>query len=63
MAPNPGTKEAIKQGYTCPVLDNAHGRGYMGGIQDDEGEIIYVYAYKCPVHWTHECLFKGKKNG
>lgn len=25
--PNPGSDAAIRQGCTCPVLDNDHGRG------------------------------------
>ena len=29
--PNPGSDEAIEKGCTCPVLDNAHGRGFNGG--------------------------------
>lgn len=24
--PNPGSREAIEQGCTCPVLDNNHGK-------------------------------------
>ena len=28
---NPGSDEAIAAGCTCPVIDNGHGRGYMGG--------------------------------
>ena len=27
--PNPGSDEAIKRGCTCPVRDNARGKGYM----------------------------------
>ena len=42
--PNPGTNEAIKQGCTCPVIDNEHGRGYMG----QKG--IFVYNGNCQVH-------------
>lgn len=28
--PNPGSPESIAAGCICPVLDNAHGRGWMG---------------------------------
>ncbi len=42
--PNPGSDEAIAQGCTCPVLDNAHGRGYMG-ISN-----VFVWSEKCPLH-------------
>jgi len=48
--PNPGSIEARKQGCTCPVMDNAHGRGYMGGVKDEDGNIIFVITEKCPVH-------------
>jgi hypothetical protein len=43
-APNPGSDEAIKLGCKCPVLDNAHGRGYMGVAG------TFVYVEGCPVH-------------
>lgn len=36
---NPGSPEAREQGCTCPVLDNAHGAGYMG----------------IPGHWCISC--------
>lgn len=42
--PNPGSDEAIAMGCTCPVLDNGHGRGYMG----QPG--IFVYIEGCPLH-------------
>lgn len=41
--PNPGSDEALDQGCTCPVLDNNHGRGYMG-----PGE--FVVTEGCPIH-------------
>ena len=44
--PNPGSSEAIAQGCRCPVLDNAHGKGYMGQLG------IFVYVEGCPVHDT-----------
>lgn len=46
--PNPGTDEALQQGCTCPVLDNSHGRGYMG----QEG--VFVYSVGCTVHCAPE---------
>jgi hypothetical protein len=42
--PNPGSDEAIDAGCTCPVLDNAHGKGYKG----IEGR--FVYNLECPIH-------------
>jgi hypothetical protein len=42
--PSPGSDAAIKMGCTCPVIDNGHGRGYMG----QPG--IFVYIEGCPVH-------------
>jgi len=49
--PNPGSDEAIKQGCVCPVLDNAHGRGWMGGVKDpDTGGVVFVYRVDCPLH-------------
>lgn len=49
--PNPGSPEAVAQGCICPRLDNAHGRGWMGGVKDPEtGETIFVYTVGCSVH-------------
>lgn len=45
--PNPGTKEALKLGCECPVLDNARGKGYTG-IGGGPG--IFIYTVGCPVH-------------
>ena len=42
--PSPGSDEAIEQGCTCPVMDNGHGRGYLGL----PGRFVYVAG--CPVH-------------
>jgi len=48
MIPAPGSDAAIALGCTCPVMDNGHGRGYMG----QKG--IYVYRVDCPVHKRKE---------
>lgn len=40
----PGTQEAIDAGCLCPIMDNGHGRGYMG----QPG--VYVYAGNCSHH-------------
>ena len=29
--PNPGSREAIEQGCTCPVMDDAHGARHSVG--------------------------------
>lgn len=42
--PKPGSDAAIALGCVCPVLDNGHGKGYMG----QPG--IFVYTMGCPVH-------------
>ena len=49
-APNPGSRDAIAKGCTCPVMDNGHGRGYMGGAKDKDGNTLFVYSAGCPVH-------------
>lgn len=45
--PNPGTKKAIEQGCTCPVMDNNYGAG-IG--QDKNGETLFWYSQDCPLH-------------
>jgi len=42
--PAPGSPDALAKGCTCPVLDNGHGRGYMGRPG------IYVMNGDCPLH-------------
>lgn len=40
----PGSDAAIAAGCLCPVLDNAHGRGWLG----QEG--VYCHSGDCPIH-------------
>lgn len=44
QTPNPGSDGAIAQGCTCPVVDNGHGRGYLGMPG------VYVFSGGCPLH-------------
>lgn len=53
--PNPGSQEARDAGCTCPVLDNGHGRGYMG----QPG--VFVKNETCPIHGMNAA--KKKENG
>lgn len=40
----PGSDLAIEHGCTCPVMDNSHGKGYMG----NEG--VFWINSMCPLH-------------
>ena len=44
MTPNPGSDEALAAGCNCPVMDNAHGKGYMGI------ENVFVMRVDCLIH-------------
>lgn len=44
LPPSPGSAAAGALGCTCPVIDNGHGRGYMG----QPG--IFVMTENCPLH-------------
>lgn len=46
----PGGFLAVADGCLCPVLDNAHGHGYLGGVHDANGEIVYARRIDCPLH-------------
>lgn len=48
--PNPGSDEAIEQGCTCPVYDNARGKG-IGGNGEKHGWWITA---GCPLHGKKE---------
>ena len=43
--PNPGSLEALRQGCTCPVIDNHHGEG-----RPTIGGRSFLYAGNCPLH-------------
>jgi hypothetical protein len=40
----PGSDAALAQGCTCPVMDNAHGKGFMGQAG------AFVTRGNCPLH-------------
>lgn len=40
----PGSNEALDAGCICPVLDNAHGAGYLGLGK------VWVMRTDCPLH-------------
>lgn len=46
----PGSEEAIAAGCSCPVMDNAHGKGYMGGVKGDDGNTVFIVSSECPLH-------------
>ncbi len=46
---NPGSKEAIREGCLCPILDNRHG---LGAYDGKDG--TFWINENCPIH--------GKKN-
>ena len=48
----PGSKQAIKNGCTCPVLDNGYGRGHLG---DGEKYGWWTNA-DCPLHGQTKSL-------
>lgn len=44
----PGDPQAVEDGCTCPVMDNANGNGC--GYVDAEGWPLYVFDLECPLH-------------
>ena len=48
--PPPGSDDAVAINCKCPVMDNAHGKGYMGGVTDDKGQTVYIFSGDCPLH-------------
>lgn len=45
--PNPCSPEAVRNGCTCPVLDNRGGKG----VRNDRDE--FWIACQCPLHGLH----------
>jgi len=59
IIPNPGSKEALDQGCTCPVLDNCFGAGVC---EDENGKTLFWFNQECPIH-GHLLTDKVVKNG
>jgi hypothetical protein len=57
---NPGSAQACKKGCRCPVSDNGHGRGIVGGYGGTEKEPAFWINASCPLHGT---VFKDKHKG
>ena len=47
---NPGSRAAIALGCKCPVIDNGHGKGYMGGAIGKDGNVQFVVNETCVLH-------------
>jgi hypothetical protein len=47
--PNPGSDEAIADGCTCPIIDNAHGAGFPLRANGEPSIGFYMNA-DCPLH-------------
>lgn len=45
--PNPGSDKAIKLGCKCPILDNAHGKGFPYG---NSTEPCFWINSECDIH-------------
>lgn len=50
MKPNPGSNEAIDQGCTCPVMDNARGKGIPVPNGDGTYSTAFWMSGSCPIH-------------
>lgn len=47
--PNPGSDDAVAAGCTCPVMDNARGRGAWFSSGPDA---VFYQNEQCPLHGT-----------
>ncbi len=56
----PGSDKAIKAGCTCPVLDNAHGRGAWGTHDKPNSEKMFWISGDCPLHAEGEWALEKK---
>lgn len=45
--PPPGSHEAVKEGCTCPEIDNAYGKGVPSASGDAAN---YWVSMDCPLH-------------
>lgn len=54
--PNPGSKEAIDEGCSCPVLDNHYGRGLK---LNDSDEPLFWQNENCCLHGIEAEISRG----
>lgn len=54
---NPGSKEAVKKGCCCPIMDNRQG---LGIYEDKKGNRIFVINMECKIHGKKEEQCKKK---
>jgi hypothetical protein len=47
---NPGSDDAVRHGCTCPVLDNNHGRGIVGGYGGTKFRPAFWINGNCEYH-------------
>lgn len=60
---NPGSKEAIAAGCTCPVMDNHHGAGFpIKNNKTGEMTIAFWHNAECPIHGTR-WMFEEERQG
>ncbi|GAA0721505.1 hypothetical protein [Dokdonella soli] len=50
----PGAPEAVADGCTCPILDNARGKGC--GYLDADGHPCFIVTLSCPHHGEAACF-------
>lgn len=58
---NPGSPEAKRLGCTCPVLDNAYGKGAV--IDGRISETAFFTSPDCPVHVDQRRLLSADTGG
>ncbi len=57
----PAHPAAVADGCTCPVLDNANGRGC--GFLSEDGEPVFIVNLKCPRHGSASQFPEGMTFG
>lgn len=62
IIPNPGSRDAIAQGCTCPVIDNHYGRGFPYPRKDGLDPELHPSFWcneECPLHIRSVCEGEG----
>ena len=53
---NPGSNEALLQGYTCAVMDNCYGQGAFDFPPGSDGKPVFWISADCPLHGDKEAI-------
>jgi len=59
MTHPPGHPDAVRDGCTCPRMDNHNGAG--SGYRDEAGNPVFWFDFECPLHGSLDHVPMGER--